>query len=97
MQIKNLHLPFTFCAIKKRLRKIHRRFCFLFNYNYRHGGVFDNGLADAVFKQPFNRAKAARTENNGVAAFFKAAFNNFRRRAAADNQRVGARYVLLID
>ena len=97
MQIKNLHLPFYFWRNKKRLRKIHRRFCFLFNYNYRHGGVFDNGLADTVFKEAFNRAEAARTENDGVTALFKAAFDNFRRRAAADNQSVGAGYLLLVD
>ena len=97
MQIKNLHLPFTFCAIKNACGKSTDVFIFLFNYNYRHGGVFYDGLADAVFKQPFNRAEAACTEHDSVAAFFKAAFNNFRRRAAADNQRVGAGYLLLVD
>ncbi len=60
----------------------------LFYYYHRHIGVFDNYMADAVFEQPFYRAKTARANNDGIAMFFAAAFNNFRRRAAADNQNI---------
>lgn len=72
-------------------------FRLLFYYNYRHGSIFDYYMADAVFKQAFNSAETARAYDNGIALFLAALLNNFRRRAAADNQHIRAGNVLLID
>jgi hypothetical protein len=72
-------------------------FRLLFYYNYRHGSIFDYYMADAVFKQAFNSAETARANDNGIAFFLAALLDNFRRRAAADNQHIRAGNVLLID
>ena len=71
-------------------------FRLLFYYNYRHGSIFDYYMADAVFKQAFNSAETARAYDNGIAFFLAALLNDFRRRAAADNQHIRAGNVLLI-